>query len=69
VYVRLKETNRETEELGQYIEYAKQMCADNQVENWTDCNHFLSLSKDTFQKIIGMEEVVYDGVQWTCQTT
>jgi hypothetical protein len=60
VYVSVRETIRETEELGQYIEYVKQLCAATQVKNWTDCNHFLSLSKDKFQKIIGTEEMVHD---------
>jgi hypothetical protein len=46
VYVNLKETDSQTEQLGQYISYVNKLCTLTEVQNWTDCKHFSSLSRD-----------------------
>jgi hypothetical protein len=60
VYVNLKQTEGETEELGQYIRHIYILCQATEVQNWTDCNHFSSLSKDRFRQIKGTEKLLYE---------
>jgi hypothetical protein len=51
VYVDLKETDSQTEQLGQYINYVNKICHATEIQNWTDCNHFSSLSRDRFRQL------------------
>jgi hypothetical protein len=58
VYVNLQQTDRETGQLGQYIGYINKLCQATEVQNWTDCNHFSTLSKDRFKQIKGTEKLL-----------
>jgi hypothetical protein len=58
VYVNLKETDSQTKQLGQYISHINKLCTLTEVQNWTDCNHFSSLSRDRFRQIQETERVL-----------
>jgi hypothetical protein len=58
VYVNLKETDSQTEQLGQYINHVNKLCKSTEVQNWTDCNHFESLSRDRFRQLQETERVL-----------
>jgi hypothetical protein len=51
VYVNLRQTDGDIEQLGQYITHVNQLCHATEIQNWTDCNHFNTLSVETFKKI------------------
>lgn len=51
VHVDLKETNSE-------IERVNSLCHATEVRNWTDCNHFREMAKDSFNRILKSEEQV-----------
>jgi hypothetical protein len=59
VCVSLKQTDSETEQLGQYISYINKLCKATEVQNWTDCNHFSSLSNDRFKQVKGTEKLLH----------
>ena len=58
VYVNLKETDSQTELLGQYIDHVNELCRTTEVQNWTDCNHFSSLSRDRYRQLQETERVL-----------
>jgi hypothetical protein len=58
VYVNLRETDSQTEQLGQYINYVNKPCTLTEVQNWTDCNHFSALSRDRFRQLQETERVL-----------
>jgi hypothetical protein len=60
VYVNLRQTDSETEQLGQYISYINKLCLATEVQNWTDCNHFSSLSNDRFKQVKGTEKLLHE---------
>jgi hypothetical protein len=58
VYVDLKDSDSQTEQLGQYIDYVNRMCQATEIQNWTDCNHFSSLSRDRFRQLQATEKIL-----------
>jgi hypothetical protein len=60
VYVNLQQTDRETEQLGQYIDYINKLCQATAVQNWIDCNHFSALSNDRFKQIKRTEKLLHE---------
>jgi hypothetical protein len=58
VYVNLKEIDSQTEQLGQYIDYVNKICHATEIQNWTDCNHFSSLSRDRFRQLQETERIL-----------
>jgi hypothetical protein len=56
--VNLGQTDREIEQLGQYIAHINQLCHATEIQNWTDCSHFNTLSKESFKKIKGSENLL-----------
>ena len=60
VYVNLGQTVSETEQLGKYITYINKLCQATEVQNWTDCNHFSSLSNDRIKQVKGTEKLLHE---------
>jgi hypothetical protein len=58
LYVNLGQTNRDIEQLGQYIAHINQLCHATEIQNWTDCSHFNILSEETFKRIKGSENLL-----------
>jgi hypothetical protein len=58
VYVNLKETDSQTEQLDQYISHVNKLCTLNEIQNWTDCNHFSPLSRDRFRQLQETENIL-----------
>jgi hypothetical protein len=58
VYVNLKETDSQTEQLGQYISHVNKLCTLTEIQNWTDCNHFSPLSRDRFRQLQETEKTL-----------
>jgi hypothetical protein len=53
VYVDLGQTDRDIEQLNQYITHINQLFHATEIQNWTDCSHFKALSVETFKRIKG----------------
>ncbi|KDR16722.1 hypothetical protein L798_09562 [Zootermopsis nevadensis] len=58
VYVNLKQTDSETDLLGQYINYVNKLCHATEIQNSTDCHHFYTIAKDRFRQVRGSEKVL-----------
>jgi hypothetical protein len=58
VYVNFGHTEKETDQLGQYIDNVDQLCHAMEIQNLTDCSHFNKLSKETFKQINGSENLL-----------
>jgi hypothetical protein len=58
VYVNLGQTDRDIEQLSQYITHINQLCHATEIQNWTDCGHFNTLSVETFKRIKGSEKLL-----------
>jgi hypothetical protein len=58
VYVSLKESDSNTEQLGQYINFVNKLCKSTEAQDWTSCNHFSELSRNRFQQLKGTEKVL-----------
>jgi hypothetical protein len=58
VYVNLGQTDRDIEQLGQYIAHINQLCHTTEIQNWTDCSHFNIISMGTFKRIKGSENLL-----------
>jgi hypothetical protein len=60
LYVNLRNADRESERLGQYINHVNKLCLTNDVRNWTDCNHFHDIAKDKCSHIQESEKLLKD---------
>jgi hypothetical protein len=58
VYINLEQTDRNTERLGQYITHINQLCRAIEIQNWTDCSHFSTTSREMFKRIKGREKLL-----------
>jgi hypothetical protein len=58
VYVDLGQTDRDIEQLGQYIAYINQPCHTTEIQNWADCSHFNIISMGTFKRVKGSENLL-----------
>jgi hypothetical protein len=58
VYVNLKQTDSESDLLGQYNNHVNKLCHATQIKNWTDCNHFYTITKDRFRQVRGSEKLL-----------
>jgi hypothetical protein len=58
VYVNLKQTESDTNILGQYIDHVNKLCHSSEIQNWTDCNHFYTITKDRFKQVRGSENLL-----------
>jgi hypothetical protein len=58
VYVNSEQTERETNQLEQYIDHVIKLCQMTEIHNWTDCNHFSTISKDAVKQMRGSEKLL-----------
>jgi hypothetical protein len=58
VYVSLEQTDSKTNQLGQYIEHVNRLCHATEVQNWTDCSHFYTISRGRFNQIKSSEKLL-----------
>jgi hypothetical protein len=58
IYVSLGQTDHEIYQIGQYINHVNQLCHVTEIQNWTDCSHFNTLSRNILKKIKGSENLL-----------
>jgi hypothetical protein len=58
IYVTLGQSDHEIDQLGQYIDHVNQLCHATEIQNWTDCNHFNTLSTEAFRRIKASENLL-----------
>jgi hypothetical protein len=54
----LGQTDREIDQIGQYINHVNQLCRVTEIQNWTDCSHFNFYSRDILKQIKESENVL-----------
>jgi hypothetical protein len=60
VYIDLKGISNQSNEIERYIKHIDKLCQEIVVQNWTDCYHFLEISRKKLQQIKRAENLVAD---------
>jgi hypothetical protein len=58
VYIDLEQTEQETDQVEQYVDHVIKLCHLTEIHNWTDCNHFSIISKDTLKQLRRSERLL-----------
>jgi hypothetical protein len=60
VYVDLKGTDTQSDEIENYMTHINKLCTEIAVQNWTDCYHFPEIARDKLMQIKKTEGLIMD---------